>query len=184
MFNIKSNVIKLYTSRYTERETDNRTMSALNKISKKKNAQFLYKKDSPLSWCMCFVAFLCVMIQASVDYNFGLIIVPLMNDFNSDRSLVSWIGSIENGMLYISGMAASIGVKQYGLRAVLICGGILGAAAFGTSALSSNVGVMMVTFGLMGGTALGFIYTPSIIACSYYFERRRALATGISLCGK
>ena len=159
-------------------------MSALNKVSKKKNVQLLYKKDGPLSWCMCFVAFLCVMIQASVDYNFGLIIVPLMNDFNSDRSLVSWIGSIENGMLYISGLFASIGVKLYGLRAVLVCGGILGAVAFGTSALSSNVGVMMVTFGLLGGTGLGFIYTPSIIACSYYFERRRALATGISLCGK
>ena len=169
------------TEEYRETEIK---ISTVSKKSTQRNVHFLYKKDSLLSWCMCFVAFLCVMIQASVDYNFGLIIAPLMNDFKSDRSSISWIGSIENGMLYISGLFASIGVKLYGLRAVLICGGILGAFAFGTSAMSPNIGVMMVTFGVMGGAGLGFIYTPSIIACSYYFERRRALATGIALCGK
>ena len=155
-------------------------MSSLCKIER----ALKYKKDSRISWCMCFVSFLCVMIQAAIDYNFGLIIVPIINDFNSDRSLVAWIGSIENGMLYISGLFASISVKLYGLRPVLMFGGVIGAIAFTLSALSPNIGMMMVTFGFLGGIGLGFIYTPSIIACSYYFEKRRAVATGISLCGK
>ncbi len=29
----------------------------------------------------------------------------------------------------------------------------------------------------------GLIYLPAVVACGYYFERRRALATGISVCG-
>ena len=29
----------------------------------------------------------------------------------------------------------------------------------------------------------GLIYLPAVVACGYYFEKRRALATGISVCG-
>ena len=133
---------------------------------------------------MCSVSFLCVMIQASIDYTFGLIILPLVNEFGCTQSQVSWIGSINNGVLYISGLFASVAVEAYGLRPVLMSGGAIGAFAFGISALAWNIPFMVATFGIMGGTGLGFIYTPSLISCSYHFERWRALATGIALCGK
>ena len=36
---------------------------------------------------------------------------------------------------------------------------------------------------MIGGFGLGLIYLPAVVAVGYYFERRRALATGISVCG-
>lgn len=33
------------------------------------------------------------------------------------------------------------------------------------------------------GLGFGMIYLPSIVSVGYYFERRRALATGVALCG-
>ena len=36
----------------------------------------------------------------------------------------------------------------------------------------------MVTYGVMGGLGLGLIYLPAIVSVGFYFERRRALATG------
>ncbi len=33
------------------------------------------------------------------------------------------------------------------------------------------------------GFGFGLIYLPSVIVVSYYFQRRRALATGIAVCG-
>uniref|UniRef100_A0A915HY52 Monocarboxylate transporter n=1 Tax=Romanomermis culicivorax TaxID=13658 RepID=A0A915HY52_ROMCU len=36
---------------------------------------------------------------------------------------------------------------------------------------------------LLVGVGLGFIYLPSIVIVSYYFEKKRALATGIAVCG-
>ena len=44
--------------------------------------------------------------------------------------------------------------------------------------MSPSVGVMMVTYGVMGGLGLGLIYLPAIVSVGFYFERRRALATG------
>lgn len=33
------------------------------------------------------------------------------------------------------------------------------------------------------GFGFGLIYLPSVISVSYYFEKKRALATGIAVCG-
>ena len=38
----------------------------------------------------------------------------------------------------------------------------------------------MLTYGIMGGFGAGCIYLPSVIICGYYFEKKRALATGKS----
>ena len=35
----------------------------------------------------------------------------------------------------------------------------------------------------VGGFGLGMIYLPSIVIVGYYFESKRALATGIAVCG-
>jgi len=41
----------------------------------------------------------------------------------------------------------------------------------------------MLTYGVMGGFGAGCIYLPSVVICGYYFEKKRALATGIGVCG-
>ena len=41
----------------------------------------------------------------------------------------------------------------------------------------------MVTYGIVGGIGFGMIYLPAIVSVGYYFEKKRALATGIAVCG-
>jgi MFS family permease len=43
--------------------------------------------------------------------------------------------------------------------------------------------MLMLTYGVLGGFGLGLIYLPAVVAVGYYFEKKRALATGISVCG-
>lgn len=33
------------------------------------------------------------------------------------------------------------------------------------------------------GVGFGFIYLPAIVTVGYYFEKKRAFATGIAVCG-
>lgn len=54
---------------------------------------------------------------------------------------------------------------------------------FCLSTLSPNVPILMLTYGIIGGFGLGLIYLPAVVAVGYYFESKRALATGISVCG-
>ena len=43
--------------------------------------------------------------------------------------------------------------------------------------------MLMMLYGVIGGFGLGLIYLPAVCAVGYYFEKKRALATGISVCG-
>ena len=63
-------------------------------------------------------------------------------------------------------------------RPVCIFGAVFSWASFSLSVMSPSVGVMMFTYGIMGGLGLGLIYLPAIVSVGFYFERRRALATG------
>merc|ERR1740131_920685 len=62
-------------------------------------------------------------------------------------------------------------------------GAILAWISISLSTLSVNAPMMMVTYGIMGGFGLGLIYLPAIVSVGFYFESKRALATGISVCG-
>ncbi|CAF1558289.1 unnamed protein product [Adineta steineri] len=42
---------------------------------------------------------------------------------------------------------------------------------------------MWLLFGFIGGIGMGLIYLPSIIMVGYYFEDKRAIATGIVTAG-
>ena len=79
-----------------------------------------------------------------------------------------------------TGPFASALVNRFGCRPVCVMGSIIASAAFMLCTLSTNVNHMMLTYGVMGGIGFGLIYLPSVISVSYYFERRRALATGNS----
>lgn len=41
----------------------------------------------------------------------------------------------------------------------------------------------IMKYNIITGFGFGLVYLPSIVSVSYYFEKRRALATGIAVCG-
>lgn len=79
---------------------------------------------------------------------------------------------------FVSGLA-----NKYGFRPVTIVGAIISSFAFGISYFATSVTYLYLSYGVLGGIGFCFIYMPSVITVGYYFERWRALATGISLCG-
>ena len=57
-------------------------------------------------------------------------------------------------------------------------GSIITSVAFSLSIFSVNVPMLMLLYGVLGGFGLGLIYLPAVCAVGYYFEKKRALATG------
>ena len=73
--------------------------------------------------------------------------------------------------------------NKWGCRTTAIIGSVVACAAFAISTLSNSVVMLMVTYGIVGGIGFGMIYLPAIVSVGYYFEKKRALATGIAVCG-
>lgn len=83
----------------------------------------------------------------------------------------------------ITGPIVSALTNKFGCRTTCIIGSVIGMAAFAISTLSDSVYMLMVTYGIIGGIGFGLIYLPAIVSVGYYFEKKRALATGIAVCG-
>lgn len=81
-----------------------------------------------------------------------------------------------------SGPLASALSNRFGFRAVIVSGSVLGFAGLTCSSFAPSVDVLFLTVGLMCGVAFGLVWTPAVVAVSY-FENRRSLATGVVMCG-
>jgi len=139
--------------------------------------------DGGWGWAVVFASFMCNLILDGIAYTFGLLLKPLVDDFESDASTISWVGSLLCGVYMLSGPVVGGLVNKFGCRPVCMVGAVLSWIAFSVSTLSVNVGMLMITYGIIGGFGFGLIYLPAIVSVGFYFESKRALATGISVCG-
>lgn len=81
------------------------------------------------------------------------------------------------------GPVASALSNRFGFRAVVITGSLFGFAGLLTSAFAQSVETLFFTLGLLFGVAICLVFTPIIVNVSFYFDKKRALATGIATCG-
>ena len=83
----------------------------------------------------------------------------------------------------ISGPFVSSLANRFGFRAVACVGAILAGISLAVASLANSVVFLYVFVGVLGGIGFGLIYVPAVVAVGFYFAKRRALATGIAVCG-
>merc|ERR1719150_2062594 len=64
-----------------------------------------------------------------------------------------------------------------------IIGSVIAPAGFFFSTFVYDVYLLMLFFGVVAGTGLGLMYVPAVVSVGYYFDKRRALATGVVCSG-
>lgn len=64
-----------------------------------------------------------------------------------------------------------------------IAGSALAGASFVVAFFATSIEFLYVFIGVLGGIGFGLVYVPAVVAVGFYFEKRRALATGIAVCG-
>ena len=139
--------------------------------------------DGGWGWMVVFSSFMCVFTMDGIANTFGILRPALIEHFDSDDATISWVGSLLCGLYMLSGPFVGGLVSKFGCRPICMMGAILSASAFVVSTFSTSVGILMITFGVLGGIGFGLIYIPAIVSVGFYFESKRALATGVAVCG-
>ena len=83
----------------------------------------------------------------------------------------------------ISGPFVSALSNRYGFRVVTISGAIMAATSLAVSSFAPSIEFLFISVGVFGGIGFGVIFLPAVVAVGYYFDKKRALATGIAVCG-
>ena len=97
--------------------------------------------------------------------------------------LTAWVQSISQFMIFFFCSFASILTERYNARTVIMVGGFLMSLGLFASSFAHRLDVLYVTYGVIFGFGTALAYLPTLVMVGEYFEKHRALATGIATCG-
>ena len=143
----------------------------------------LLKKDGIWAWAICVSALVSNAIVFGIDGSFGEIVALLTETLDRNVGTVSWIQSIHSSVMLLFASISTIFIQKYGFRVVIVGGTILSCVAYLCAAFTENLFLLILTYGILGGAGSGLLYAPGNIISCYYFEKQRAIATGVAMCG-
>ncbi|CAD7087991.1 unnamed protein product [Hermetia illucens] len=139
--------------------------------------------DGGWGWVIVVVSFICNATIDGICLTYGRLIPDLTKDMNIDVSKAITISSLMNGMYFLVGPVVSAIANKVGFRPVAMVGGVICAVSvFGGSYCRTWLG-LTVCYGFIAGWGFGMVMAPATIIVGYYFEKYRALVTGIAICG-
>ncbi|VDK44585.1 unnamed protein product [Anisakis simplex] len=161
--------------------------------------------DGGYGWVIVIAAFVSNFVVDGISNSFGAFMTVYQDHFKESKAVISLIGSLLIGcyLLIVDSSTATseslspsiVGpfagglVNKYGARVVVIAGSVLTGLSFAASIVAPNVYTFMFFYGFLGarphvsGAGFGLIYLPSIVCVSFYFEKKRSMATGIAVAG-
>ncbi|XP_075227171.1 uncharacterized protein LOC142327751 [Lycorma delicatula] len=139
--------------------------------------------DGGWGWVIVFGSFFCNVFVDGIVYCFGVLLGEITRSLGENKAKVSLVGSLLSGFYLVAGPFVSALANRYGFRLVTILGSIIACIAFVISSFATNVEFLILWYGIIGGIGFGMIYVPAVLTTGFYFEKWRALATGIAVCG-
>ncbi|KAH8299638.1 hypothetical protein KR044_004064 [Drosophila immigrans] len=139
--------------------------------------------DSGWAWVVMVASFLCCTVIDGIVFCSASIQKPLMDEFKVSKFYATWVSSLLSGCYLMAGPFVSALANRFGFRPVTITGAIFAAACFGLSYFATSVEFLFLVYGVLGGIGFCMVYIPAVVIIGFYFEKWRALATGVALCG-
>ncbi len=117
-------------------------------------------------------------------YSFSVFLKPLMHDFHAGRAAVSLAYTFHNLMAATSAPVAGRLIDRYGARKVILPGAAMfGLTLLSIKAFSGSIWLFCLFYALLGLLHIGVGPIPYVSVVSHWFDRRRGLALGLTMCG-
>jgi len=134
-------------------------------------------------WRIAAAAFV-LQVALGAVYAWSVFRVPLSKQFGWSISEVTLTFTICIFVLGISSFFGGLWLNRKGPRIVALTGGLLyGAGLFLASFSNHGLWWLYLSYGVIGGTGLGFAYIVPIAVLVKWFPDRRGLMTGIAVGG-
>ncbi|KNC55942.1 major facilitator superfamily transporter MFS_1 [Thecamonas trahens ATCC 50062] len=140
--------------------------------------------DKGYAWVVVFASFVIHVVVLGFIYSFGVLFVPIEASFaGASKASVALVGSTANAFLTLFGIVAGRVIDAFGFRIPSVVAGLIGVAALLVSSVATSIWMLLATYGVVFGTALGMAYFPAIVSVSTWFQARRGTGLGLAVCG-
>ncbi|XP_070532671.1 monocarboxylate transporter 13-like [Ptychodera flava] len=109
--------------------------------------------------------------------------IEYIDYFKDSATKTSLINGIGIGTTFLIGPFVGVLVNKFGIRPVVIGGGLLSSGGIIISTFASRVEIMYISFGLITGSGTGLAYGPSVVIISRYFHKYHTVINGIASAG-
>ncbi|KAL1412206.1 hypothetical protein Q8F55_003217 [Vanrija albida] len=104
-----------------------------------------------------------------------------LKHYNSDT--ISWIGATQQFILFFASMFAGRAFDAYGAHAILLPGSVCLCLSLFMISLCKEYYQFMLAQGILFGIGSSMIFTTVISTPQQWFDKRRALAGSVAICG-
>ncbi|GJQ77400.1 hypothetical protein Trydic_g20802 [Trypoxylus dichotomus] len=139
--------------------------------------------DGGWGWLVVIAAFYIFFVSDGVLISLGVFLQEIATSLQCTPSEVSIAGAIQTCCYCFAGPFSAALVNRFGFRWVVSIGCVISSASCFLTGFSMRWYQMILAYGVLGGIGFGMMYVSAIIVIGFYFERWRALASGVSLCG-
>ncbi len=139
--------------------------------------------ESRRAWVVVWATFVCLAVIFGVSYSFAAFFENFAKEFSAQRADVSWIFGLCGLVYFVLGAGGGMLADRWGPRLVCMMGMVFIALGLFLTSLAQNLTTVYLSYGLLVGLGIAFVYTPSIASVQPWFTKRRGLASGIASSG-
>jgi MFS family permease len=139
--------------------------------------------ESRRAWVVVWATFVCLAVIFGVSYSFAAFFESFAKEFAAQRADVSWIFGLCGLVYFVLGAGSGMLADRWGPRMVCMTGMVFIAMGLFLTSLAQSLATVYLSYGLLVGLGIAFVYTPSIACVQPWFNKRRGLASGIASAG-
>jgi MFS family permease len=132
---------------------------------------------------MVAAAFTVGFVVFGVLYSFGAFFAPMTEEFAASRSAASAFFAITGLIFYFAGPVTGHLGDRLGPRPMVGLGALLIGGGLSLTALSGDIRIGYLTYGIGVGVGCACAYTPSLAIVGGWFVRQRTAALGVAAAG-
>ena len=134
-------------------------------------------------WIQLLLGIIAMMAISSPQYTWTLFTGPLNQKLGTTLAQLQWTFSLLIILqTFLSPLQAYL-VDRFGPRLLISAGALLSGGAWVLAAHATNIEMLYLTYGVIGGFGTGIIYVGVIGLMVRWFPDRRGLATGLAAAG-
>src|SRR5690348_7354158 len=134
-------------------------------------------------WSQLVLGLIAMMAISSPQYTWTLFTGPLNQKLGTTLAELQWTFSLLIILqTWFSPFQAYL-VDRFGPRLLISAGALMSGGSWVLSAFTSNIEMLYLTYGIIGGFGTGIIYVGIIGLMVRWFPDRRGLATGLAAAG-
>lgn len=148
----------------------------------KRDLKINNKMQQKVRWLYVLLGIIIMMFLGTV-YSYSVFRIPLEEEFQ--------IGSTESGLPYMTSLAfyaifmflTGKYIEKYDPRMIILTGGLLVAVGWIMSSFATNIIMLTITYGCIGGAGVGIAYGAPMNVVAKWFPEKKGFAVGMVLIG-